>query len=318
MTVSRRRWALSLIAALVILNGIVLTWLMNADAPAGSAEPTPTSTTSLTSDPTPQTSSPQMPGETTDPASPADPALADPAGTSAALATRQLVAVDGDVAWRSTLASCGQGAAIVERTVDGGDSWTATDLDVESVVRLRATDARSAFVVGVDQGCQTALATTSDGGETWGRADVNLSATWFLAPTDRTLVVGPRGEAPVPCPGGAIDLAAVDVQRGAVLCQDGSLAVSTDGGRSWATTGSVAGARAIAQNGSTYAVATFEGPCDALSVYGVNSDGEVQGAPLACAPVTTAADVAVSISDDLLWVWSGTELAISQDGGQTW
>ena len=103
-----------------------------------------------------------------------------------------------------------------------------------------------------------------------------------------------------------------------MLCLDGSLAVSHDGGQSWTTTVSVAGARAITQNGAAYAVATFEGPCDALSVYGVNSDGESETAPFACVPVATAADVALSISNDVLWVWSGTDLAISLDGGRRW
>lgn len=309
MTVAGRRWALVLVAVLVVLNGIVLTLLLTRDEPGGAAAPpasTPNSPEVTTEPPLVPTTEPTA-IETTD-----------PAVVPASLATRQLVAVDADVAWRSTLASCGQGAAIVERTLDGGASWDATELDVDSVVRLRATDASSAFVVGAVQDCATALASTTDGGETWNRADATLSSAWFLAPTDRTFVAGPRGDAPVPCPAGAVDLAAVDAQRGAVLCQDGSIAVSDDGGQSWETTVSVAGGRALTQNGAAYAVATFEGPCEALSIYDVGSDGQAQAEPFACAPVTSAVEVAVSITDDLMWVWSGTELAISRDGGQTW
>lgn len=311
MTLVGRRWALVLVAVLVVLNGVVLTLLLTADEPAGTAVPTTTSPS-----PTSPTETPEAPPVPA--VDPTDSATTDPAAVPASLATRQLVAVDGEVAWRSTLASCGQGSAIVERTLDGGASWDAAELDIDSVVRLRATDATSAFVVGAAQDCATALASTTDGGESWTRADATLSSAWFLAPTDRTFVAGPRGDAPVPCPTGAVDLAAVDAQRGAVLCQDGSIAVSDDGGQGWSTTVSVAGARALAQNGSAYAVATFEGPCDALSVYGVSSDGQAQSEPFACAPVATAVEVAVSITDDLLWVWSGTDLAISRDGGQTW
>lgn len=309
MTLAGCRRALVLVAVLVVLNGVVLTALLTADEPAGTAVPTTTSPTS----PSPPSDAPSVPA-----VDPTDSATTDPAAVPASLATRQIVAVDGDVAWRSTLASCGQGAAIVERTLDGGASWDAAEVDIDSVVRLRATDAGSAFVVGAAQECATALASTTDGGDTWTRADATLSSAWFLAPTDRTFVAGPRGDAPVPCPTGAVDLAAVDAQRGAVLCQDGSIAVSSDGGQAWATTVSVAGARALTQNGSAYAVATFEGPCDALSVYGVSSEGQAQSEPFACAPVTTAVEVALSIIDEQMWVWSGTELAISRDGGQTW
>ena len=308
MTLTKRTWALVLIAALVILNGVVLGLLMGSEdgaAPSAQASSTASPPESV---PTP-VPTPEPEG---------DPTTAEPRMAAAVVAARQIVALDADVAWRSTLASCGQGTAILERTLDGGASWSTTNLDLESVVRLRASDANSAFVVGVGQGCETALSSTTDGGETWTRADANLSSAWFLAPTDRTLVVGPRATSPVPCPSGVVDLAALDVQRGAVLCLDGSLAVSSDGGQSWATTLSVAGARAITTNGAAYAVATYEGPCNALSLYGVNSDGEAETAPFACVPVASAVDVALSISDDLLWVWSGTDLAISLDGGQTW
>lgn len=312
MTFAGRRWALVLVAVLVVLNGVVLTVLLTADRPAASTQPASAPPASLptTAAPSPEDPTSQTPVE--------DPSTAGPTVAPASLATRQIVAVGEDVAWRSTLASCGQGSAIVERTLDGGASWDAAELDIDSVVRLRATDAGSAFVVGAAQNCATALASTGDGGETWTRADATLSSAWFLAPTDRTFVAGPRGDAPVPCPAGAVDLAAVDVQRGAILCQDGSIAVSDDGGQTWQTTVSVAGARALTQNGSSYAVATFEGPCEALSVYGVSSDGQAQTEPFACAPVTTAVEVAVSIAGDQMWVWSGTELAISRDGGQTW
>lgn len=309
MTTAGRRWAFVVVVVLVVLNGVVLMLLLTRDEPGGAAAPPPSTPASpnITTEPPPVPAVEPTASETTD-----------PAVVPASLATRQLVAVDADTAWRSTLASCGQGAAIVERTLDGGASWDATELDVDSVVRLRATDASSAFVVGAVEDCATALTSTTDGGETWTRADATLSSAWFLAPTDRTFVAGPRGDGPVPCPAGAVDLVALDVQRGAVLCQDGSIAVSQDGSQNWTTTVSIAGARALAQNGSAYAVATFEGPCEALSIYDVSSDGQAQAEPFACAPVTSAVEVAVSVTDNLMWVWSGTELAISRDGGQTW
>ncbi|GMA30382.1 WD40/YVTN/BNR-like repeat-containing protein [Litorihabitans aurantiacus] len=310
-----RTWGIAVMAVLVVANAVVVAALLSQSTPGG-AEALPPET--VASPPLPEvpqepvTSAP--PEEMEEPDTENSQAAAIPVTT----AVRQIVGVDDETAWRATLASCGQGAAIVERTLDGGASWEATELDVDSVVRLRATDASSAFVVGAVQDCATALAATTDGGDTWNRADATLSSAWFLAPTDRTFVAGPRGDAPVPCPAEAVDLAAVDAQRGAVLCQDGSIAVSDDGGQSWTTTVSVAGARALTQDGPSYAVATFEGPCEALSIYDVSSAGQAQAEPFSCAPVASAAEVAVSVTGDLMWVWSGSELAISRDGGQTW
>lgn len=305
-----RRWGLVLLALLVVLNGFVLALLLRSNDLPAATEPQPS---------IPSVVSPT--GTASEPADALAPTASEPAEPAiepARLASRQLVAVDGNVAWRSTLASCGQGTAIVERTVNGGESWEPVDLELNSVVRLRATEESSAFAVGAGVDCATALVTTSDGGQAWTRADASLSSAWYLAPTDRSIVHGPRGEAPVPCPTGAIDLAASDVQQGAVLCQDGSFAVSSDGGQNWSVTVSIAGARALTQVDDGFAVATFEGTCESLSLYGLTNDGQAQTDPFACAPSSPSGDIAVSAVGDQVWVWSGADLSVSRDGGQTW
>lgn len=306
-----RRWGLFVLAVLVVLNALVLAVLLRQSVSPGATEswtPEPTADAPPTPAPADVTEAPESTaGDSVQPTiEPAWPA------------TRQLVAVDEEVAWRSTLASCGEGVAIVERTTDGGSTWEAIDLDLSSVVRLRATSVTDAFTVGAGVDCATTLASTSDGGDSWTRADASLSSAWYLAPTDRSMVDGPQGEAPVPCPAGAIDLAAADVQQGAVLCRDGSVAVSGDGGQSWSTTVSIAGARALAQVNGGYAVATYEGGCAALSIYNVTTEGQAQPDPFVCAPTTPSSEVAVSILGDQVWVWSGADLVISRDGGQTW
>lgn len=308
---ARRGWTLLLVGLLVVLNGAVLTVLLTGAGPDGSggALPTPRVAAPATSPGTIEAVAPEaVPAD--------DEATTGP--TPARLTTRALVVVDTDVAWRSTLASCGQGAAIVERTTDGGASWQRAEVELASAVRLRASDPSTAFLVGAAQECSTALVSTSDGGETWTRGDATLSSAWFLAPTDRTFVTGPGGSGPVPCPTGGVDLAALDAQRGLVLCQDGSLAASPDGGRTWETTAAVPGALALNLRDEGFVVATFEGACDGLSLHGVEADGQAQPAALACAPTGPASELAVAVQGDAIWVWSGAELLVSRDGGTTW
>lgn len=301
-----RRWGLATVAALAVLNALVVATLFTRQPHSATQRPeveTPVATEeALLPAPQPETPEPSPP-------TPLQPPT---------LASRQIVAVEPGIAWRATLASCGHGGAVIERTLDGGTSWQTTAAEIASVVRLRAAGSTSAFVVGAGADCATALESTFDGGESWSRADTSLSTAWYLAPTDRSFVSGPRGDGPVPCGTGAVDLAALDAQRGAILCQDGSLSVSVDGGGSWSSSVSVAGGRAVAQSGSGYVVATFEGQCDQLSLYMVGAGGEADVEPFACVPTRPAAEVAVAVLDSAVWVWSGADLLVSEDGGQTW
>lgn len=303
-----RVWAVVAVAVLLVLNLAVVAALTLRDGPTpvgGGRVDTGVDTPSVPPDVPPEVPAATNPEEA-------------PALLPVVTATRQLVALDDVTAWRATLASCGETASVVERTEDGGATWTPVSPGVDTLVRLRASDAASAFVVGATDGCATALASTDDGGQSWNRADETLSSAWYLAPTDRSVVVGPSGQQPVPCADGVVDLVATGTRSGAVLCTDGTVAVSRDGGRSWGATGAVAGARAIAQRGDGYLVATDEGTCEGLAVHAVDVTGVPDPEPWVCAPVAPAVDVAIAGEAGALWVWSGQELVITRDEGQTW
>lgn len=298
-------WAVALVSVLLLLNVGVL-WALWADTTPAAAPPAATGQ-AIPSSNAPVPSASMSSGGTSVP---------ETLGISTVL--RHLVVVDEQTAWRATLASCNQGESQVERTTNGGETWTPLESGVDSIVRLRATDAQSAFVVGAGTGCETALAVTSDSGVTWARADASLSTAWYLAPTDRSVVVGPAGQLPVPCPSGAVDLAATSSSAGAVLCVDGSLAVSDDGGASWRTTTAVPGARAFTQTGDGYLVATYEGECQEWSLYAITADGQPSDQVWSCAPGSLSAQVGLSVLGTDVWLWAGEELAVSNDQGVTW
>lgn len=305
MTNRSSRWAVALVSVLLLLNIGVL-WALWTDSGPAAAPPPPTGG-SLPSSNVPIPSASVSAGDTATAETP-----------EISMASRHLVVVDEQTAWRASLASCTQGESQVERTTSGGETWSPLKTGVDSIVRLRATDARSAFVVGAGAGCETALAVTSDSGATWARADASLSTAWYLAPTDRSVVVGPAGQQPVPCPSGAIDLAATSTSTGAVLCVDGSLAISDDGGSSWRTTTAVPGARALTQNSDGYLVTTYEGECSEWSLYAITVDGQLGDQAWSCAPGSLSGQVALAVLGTDVWLWAGEGLAVSNDQGATW
>ncbi|PWD51931.1 hypothetical protein C8046_16045 [Serinibacter arcticus] len=301
---SRRAWGAVGLAVLVAVNGLVVLDLLGDRA---AARPDATA-------PVPSPSSVSTP---------VLPDAADAAGgvsepTGATSAARQLVAVGDGIAWRATLAECGRGRSVVERTADGGASWAVVTPDVSTVVRLRATGANEAFVVGAQVDCATALATTASAGSDWRLADASLSTAWYLAPTDRSLVVGPDGAVPVPCPTGAVDLAAAGTDEAAVLCRDGSLALTRDAAVEWSPVQPDLQALAVADSAGGYVLAGRAQGCDGVAVVALDEDASGSGSPLACAPITPEPGLAVAVAGEEIWVWTALGTAVSTDGGATW
>ena len=61
--------------------------------------------------------------------------------------TRYLATSAGQTLWRATAAECTGPASVVERSDDGGDSWTKVPYKAQVVYRLRFTEPTVGFVV---------------------------------------------------------------------------------------------------------------------------------------------------------------------------
>jgi photosystem II stability/assembly factor-like uncharacterized protein len=115
---------------------------------------------------------------------------------------------------------------VVERTVDGGSSWTASPTGSWVLSRLTFVDDLHGWAVGdsarcplLATGCPEAVLTTGDGGATWSvayRIDSGISGIAAVSPV--AAWVGLRG-----CP---------DLPEAAAACP-GSVLATTDGGVHW-------------------------------------------------------------------------------------
>lgn len=183
-----------------------------------------------------------------------------------------LLMVDADLAYRARTGTCSGGAAL-ERTTDGGRSWQPLDAPAEAILDLRSGLDGSVEVVGADERCRARVWSSVDQGETWS-GPTRASGIFARLPDTTAVIATPGGTTPNPCPDRAVaPVALEDISEieAALLCPDGELVKTADGGASWVEMTAVAGAQAMA----------FEGP-----LLGVVLVGEGGGCAGYEAPIT--------------------------------
>ena len=220
---------------------------------------------------------------------------------------RYLATASGETLWRATAAECTGRASVVERSDDGGDSWTKVPYKAQVVYRLRFTEPTVGFVVGAKKGCdETVVLSTGDGGKTW--QESAAQSTW-RALGDTVLV--PGGREVEACGDAAVrSLATVDESSALVACADGKVRRTTSGGSAWEDLATVKGVSSVAASGERFAIGFAADGCEGLSVsLGTLSDG----APGEARCVEGAGDATIVIDDGTGWlvgeqVWRSEDL----------
>ncbi len=233
-------------------------------------------------------------------------------------------AVDGNLAWRATVGTCGSGGATVQITSDGGKTWRTRTSPYPVITRIQATDATKGFVVGADEACAMGVRSTTDGATTWPGTG-SLADTLARDASDPTKVRAPGSRTVAPCgTTQVVDLARNSANGAEALCADGSFRSSGDDGRTWPEAGRVTSALAMDSKlvGSTvtaYVAWTKEG-CEGVQVSTVVNS---QVTDLGCAPVTAAEVVPGKVAlaapnPNTGWLVVGSTTWRSSDGLKTW
>ncbi|WP_158607729.1 hypothetical protein [Flexivirga caeni] len=166
--------------------------------------------------------------------------------TAAAPAGKVIVAgLNSSHAWRAVSAvTCVPGAtrANVARTSNGGQDWKSVSVPLVTVSGL--SYAGSAIVAnGLDASCQPAAYTLGDS-----PSATTKSAAWSVDPKDQAkLLADGQPVSDEPCTGRVLDVAVNSANDAVVLCGNGSVQHTTDGGDSW---------RQLTGKGDTVAIAT--------------------------------------------------------------
>lgn len=255
-----------------------------------------------------------------------------PSGTSSTTATvavttgpaaplqTMLVAIDKQRAWRVGVGSCAAGGAKLVVTTDGGKTWADAKAPLRTIVRVRPTDGKAAFVIGADSSCAAEFKSTTNGGGTWGSGSA-VGLAWFRDPKNPMAVKAPGSSTSQPCGGSAVlDLAVLSADTARVLCADGLLRSTKDTGSSWTDSGKAAGAVALAvlsaSPSQTY-VALLNAPdCQGVQIRRV--DKSVATSCVKTALPKDRGQVSLSLVDGGGWLAVGETTMRSTDALVTW
>lgn len=294
------------LVTLLVLDLVLVIWALwpsGRNAPTAATSASPTASASATGSPSPSPSP-----------------SASPSATAAAGPTpvkRVLVAVDDRTAWLATTGTCAE-PGTVQVTTDAGATWSASAAP-GAVTRLRPSGRNESFAVGGDgEDCAMRLWTTNNAGEEWGDPS-SASAAWAREADDARRVIRPGDDPVTPCGKAVVlDLASLGRATASVLCGDGRVRTTTDGGDKWSTAFTAKGALAFSllSNGRG-AVASLADDCDGTSVIAL-----VEGSPegTTCVEGADAAPgaVAISVTGDAAWLVAGDAAYTASEVGGRW
>lgn len=295
-------WPLVTIAALVLINGVLIVFLVLRSQPPSTAEPEGPSSAQ------------------------ASPATAQPSGVGASdqgpVPTQRLLVITSELtAWRATVGDCDEPGTI-ERSDDGGTTWQLAKVpELSPVTELETVGSDSLFAIGGDSECKARYLVTDAEGDSWKADNDALNSSWYRIPRDRTKIRVPGGRPSKPCTAGVGDLAEADEDNIMILCLDGKLRLTRNAGRSWKGAGELAGGQAIGADRNGFVTASLTPGCNGVTVTPFVFKGQsLRRGDRQCAPTERAqsGEVALDKEGDSVWVWSGDQVVVSTDNGTSW
>ncbi len=239
-------------------------------------------------------------------------------GSSTARSGAALIAsLRGGTALVAIPGTCADGGSSITVTTDAAKSWTKVDSPAAVVGSAVVTDTNAAAVVGAGPDCEGPQLFRSTGGLGNWQSSISPTENWYLLPRGRGEIAGPGGLNPSPCDATAALLPTL-TDRADVLCTDGAVQQSDDGGATWTQRGRIAGARALAgtPGGRLFALGSAEG-CQGAQL-STSEDGGATWKPTTCATEAKLAGAVGLAADDRDLLAIATDQAyVSTDAGAT-
>ncbi|WJL94757.1 hypothetical protein QSU92_12365 [Microbacterium sp. ET2] len=234
---------------------------------------------------------------------------AEPPGSAVQVSPGQerFFSVGEDAWWRGTAGRCGVIEPLVERSVDGGQTWldvTPRYLEIGELLSLNPfTPTEAEMVVRVGPGCELQALRTYTQGRFWESYPDVLANSRYIDSADSATVDLGANSIPAPC-GSAFGLRSSG-DLVALLC-DGSPSVSNgDGWRGLAAQGAIA----VAFDGRDLLVAHTSAACQGTTVS--RFPAESPDAPVLVGCISTAdpaLPAALEITDGVPVLWSAEQI----------
>jgi hypothetical protein len=209
--------------------------------------------------------------------------------------------------WRATAGACGVVETRIERSDDGGRSWTDVTPRYLGIAQVASLDAPAAEVVGVVAGvgpdCGALALRSYTNGEFWEDYPDLLPISRHVNLSDPSVVQLESGPVAAPC---AVAHGMRALRQTVALICDGTAYVWRE--QQWAALPG-ADAAAVAISGSDVISAHVAAGCKGLTLTRFTSGDPSGGNPIGCLAVAdAAAPAALVASGNGFLLWSGDEL----------
>jgi hypothetical protein len=234
---------------------------------------------------------------------------------------RLLFASSSKTAWRATVGDCNTPGK-VERSTNGGVSWKRISRSGPApIVQLGAEPNGNLFTIGgTRRTCSAHYVAYADDGTITASTSSPIDV-WFPTPNNRDEINGPGETKAAPCKGHVVGLAPLDPSRALVVCDEGAVMITDDSGVRWRLIATVPETLAVAAGPDRYWIAGVDHQCDGVAVRSlvVKSGIAVRGRNI-CAPAedVQGGRVAMAVRGDSVWLWTGNNVRVSTDNGQSW
>lgn len=246
-----------------------------------------------------------------------------PAASGPVPVQRMVAALDSDNAWRATMGTCEDGGSLVQVTTDGGKTWSDGTSPAEAIARIAPQLNGVGLVYAAGPDCTLQEWVTRDNGDTWTGPDAPNGA-WTRQLAQTSQVSTPSDPAATPCGSVAVlDLSRTTADQAEVLCANGKVLVTNDGGASWSDSGSAPGAVALSNRLEGQVLTTYAAQIGSTCA-GVQVVKVIQGrdaAPVACVETETEPEpgqVGISAAPAAGWLVVGDETWTSGADLTTW
>lgn len=287
------RWLAGVAVAVVAVAAIVLAVLALQHVASRPAATEPDPIPSFTF------GSPATPDPTPTPSATPAPVV----GPSYPRAEERFLSVGSGGMWRGVAGECGVTDPLIERSTDGGQSWTDVTPLYRGIGQLLSLDAfagtEAEALARMGDECETEALRTFTQGRFWEPYPEVLAASRYLDPGNPAVLVTPQGPIETPCADPRSVRAAGPVV--ALVCEGTAYSVGAD--RAWVPL-APPGATALAIAGDVLIVAAQEEGCEGLAITRLTGPGFADAAAVGCAPVDAAAPVGLAASGDDVLVWS--------------
>ncbi|MGW8481864.1 hypothetical protein ACWGJP_01900 [Microbacterium sp. NPDC055903] len=222
-------------------------------------------------------------------------------------AQERFIAVGSEAVWRGVAGACGGVAPLLERSTDGGETWTDVTPTYLGIGQLLAvtpfSGSEAQIVAAVGDACEVQALRTFTQGEFWESYPEVLTTADYVDLAGGIVLGGETVASPCSAPLGLH----ISDASAAVVCDGVAFAWESS---AWAPIGA-AGAVAAVPADDGYVVARKVDACDGILI---SRSGVATGAAETCAEVVDAsASMTIAVDGDEVLIWSGDEWLRTSD-----